>query len=205
MTTTVRRIVIGFCIGLTLLMVASVTVTAQQLPQTTKEHIKGAPTVTTEKREGTVVVVEGNDLLVRMSTGELRNFNVPESRKFIIDGRQLTVHDLKPGTNLTATVTTTNTPVTERTTTIGTGKVWYVQGNTVIVTLPNLENRTYIVNDNYRFTVEGREASVHDLRKGMTISAQKIVEAPQTEIASNTVVTGQAPAPAPKKAVAVAH
>jgi hypothetical protein len=81
--------------------------------------------------------------------------------------------------------------------------VWFVAGNTVILTLPNNENRTYKVKDDYNFTVNGRKATVFDLRKGMTVYAQKIVEEPKTEIASNTMVTGEAPpvevaaAPAP--------
>jgi hypothetical protein len=106
----------------------------------------------------------------------------------------VTVHDLKPGTTLSATVTTTTTPINDRTTTVGMGTVWWVSGNTVIVTLPNGENRTYTVKDEYKFTVEGnKNATVTDLRKGMKISAVKIVEEPRTEIVSDTVVTGQAP------------
>jgi LPXTG-motif cell wall-anchored protein len=178
---------------------------AQQMPQTTKQQIKGTATVTTEELRGTVAYVEGNKLVVRMSTGDIRTFDVPESRRFIIDGREVTVRDLKEGTRLTATVTTTTTPVTERTTTVGSGKVWFVSGNTVILTLPNNENRSYKVADSYRFTVGGQPATVHDLRKGMTISAQKIVEEPLTVIASNTVVTGQAPPPAPPPRTEVAR
>ena len=100
---------------------------------------------------------------------------------------------MKPGTKLKATVTTTTTPVTDRTTTVGTGKVWFVSGNTVILTLPNNENRMYKVAESYRFIIDGQKASVHDLRKGMTVSAEKIVEAPRTEIAQDTIVTGHAP------------
>ena len=122
---------------------------------------------------------------------------MPESRRFLVGGKELKVGQLKPGTQLTATVTSTRTPVTDRTTTIGSGKVWFVAGNTVIVTLPNNENRQYTVDENYRFNVEGQKASVHDLRKGMTISAAKIVEEPRVEIASNTVVTGEAPSQSP--------
>lgn len=170
---------------------------AQQMPQTTTEKIKGTSKVATEQLKGTVSYVEGNSLVVRMSTGEIREFQVPETRKFIVDGQELSVHQLKIGTKLTATVTTTTTPVTERTTTIGSGKVWYVAGNTVILTLPNNENRMYKVQESYRFNVDGKPASVHDLRKGMQVSAEKIVEAPLTEIASNTSVVGEAP-PAPK-------
>ena len=169
------------------------TIAAQQMPQTTTERIHGTSAVTTERLHGTVVYVEGNTLVVRMASGDLREFQVPETRKFNIDGRELSVHELKPGTRLTATVTTTKTPVNERTTTIGTGTVWFVSGNTVIVTLPNNENRMYKVTDSYRFMVGGQPASVRDLKKGMRISAEKIVETPHTEIASNAVVTGHAP------------
>ena len=56
----------------------------------------------------------------------------------------------------------------------------------------------YKVAESYRFIIDGQKASVHDLRKGMTVSAEKIVEAPRTEIAQDTVVTGHAP---PAKAV----
>jgi len=197
-----HRILTGF--GAVLCFLSS-SALAQQMPQTTKQQIPGAPTTTTEELRGTVTYVEGNTLVVAMSTGDLRTFNVPESRRFVVDGKSISVHELKPGTKLTATITTTTTPITQRTTTVGTGKVWYVSGNTVIVTLPNNENRMYKVDDNYRFNIGGQKASVHDLRKGMVISAEKIVEEPMTEIASNTVVTGQAPPPARPKEVEVAQ
>ena len=166
----------------------------QETPQTTKESLKGRASVTTQRLQGKVEYVEGNRLVVRMTDGSIREFDVPANRKFTIDGRDLTVHELKPGTTLNATVTTTMTPVTDRTMTVGMGTVWWVSGNTVIVTLPNGENRTYKVKDEYKFIVEGnKNATVGDLKKGMKISAERIVEEPRTEIATDTVVTGQAP------------
>jgi hypothetical protein len=174
---------------------------AQQMPRTTKEQIAGTAAVTTEKLNGTVVVVDGNKLVVRMASGDIRYFEPPESRKFLIDGEELKVQQLKPGTKLQATVTTRTTPITERTTTIGTGKVWHVSGNSVIITLPNGENRQYKVDSNYRFVVGGQKASVFDLKKGMVINAEKIVEVPRTELATDVAVTGQAP-PAPRPVVA---
>jgi hypothetical protein len=182
----------GIAIGSVVVLMTGVA--QQKLPETTKESIRSKASVTTEQLHGTVEYVEGNGLVVRMTDGSIREFDVPESRKFTIDGRDLTVHDLKRGTKLSATVTTTTTPVTDRTTTVGTGTVWWVAGKTVIITLPNGENRTYTVKDDYRFNVEGnKNATVSDLKKGMKISAERIVEEPRTEIVSNTVVTGQAP------------
>jgi hypothetical protein len=171
---------------------------AQEMPRASKEQIKGAAEVKTEQLKGMVVFVEGSQLLVKMASGELRTFKVPPSRRFIVDGKETKINELRPGTTLTATVTTATTPLTERTTTVGSGTVWYVQGNTVVVTLPNGENRMYTVNDAYRFIVNGHDASVHDLRKGMSLSATRIVEEPRTEVTSDIVVTGQAPPAAHK-------
>jgi len=193
MTTTIRRVLTGMSVALIAGTLLSLIAAAQQMPQTTKESIKGAPKITTEKLRGVVLQAEGNTLVVRMSTGEIKEFIVPESRKFIIDGKELSVHDLKVGTKLRATVTTTTTPITERTTTVGSGTVWFVSGNNVIITLPNGENRNYKVEDHFRFNIGGEQATVHDLRKGMTISAQKIVEEPRSELKTDTVVTGEAP------------
>ncbi len=188
-----------------ILLLASVSVAQQKMPQTTKESIQGQATVTTETLQGTVEYVEGNHLVVRMADGNIREFNPPADRKFVIDGKELTVRDLKPGTKLTATVSTTVTPVTDRTKTVGTAKVFWVAGKSVILTLPNGENRTYQVKDGYKFIVDGQPSDVSGLRKGMTIAAEKIVEEPRTEIASNTTVLGQAPPPqAPKAVVAQA-
>ncbi len=175
---------------------ALIFVAASPVPaaaQTTKTA--GAPTVATAELKGQVVQVEGSDLVVKLASGEIRTFRVPPSRRFIIDGKELTVHDLKPGTTLTATTTTTTTPMSVRTKSIRTAKVWYAAPPNVILTLPNGENKQYVVKDDVKFTVDGRPATVFDLRKGMTVAVEKIVEEPTVEIAENISVIGHAPAP----------
>ena len=185
-----RNVLSGRFLALTVLLSLATMAAAQT---TTTELDKGPSTVTTYELRGEVAYVEGNSLVVKMSSGDVRTFNVPESRRFIVDGKELTVHELKPGTQLTATVTTTTTPVTVRTKTIGSGTVWFVMGQNVILTLPNGENKQYIVKDDTRFTVDGRPATVHDLRKGMVVAAEKVVEEPAIELATDTRVVGQAP------------
>jgi hypothetical protein len=180
-------------------LVSLATMTAAQTPPTTTEVTKGAATVTTSELKGEVEYVEGNSLVVTMSSGEVRTFHIPESRRFLIDGKELSVHELKPGTMLTASVTTTATPVITRTTTVGSGTVWHVLRNNVIVTLPNGENKQFIVEADTRITVNGRPTTVADLRKGMVVHAERVVEQPMTEITTDTRVLGQAPPqPAPK-------
>jgi hypothetical protein len=164
-----------------------------QTPQKT-EDVKGAPQVKSEQITGEVVWVQGDTLLTKGTRGDAYTiFNVKPGREFIIDGQPKHISDLKVGTLLTATVTTTTTPVTARTTSSLTGRVQWAQGNFVILTLPNGENKEYTVPESYKFMVDGKPASVAELRPGMNVSATKIVEVPRTEIAETTVVTGKSP------------
>jgi hypothetical protein len=118
---------------------------------------------------------------------------VQPNREFLIDGQTKRIGDLKPGTVLTGKIITRTTPVTVRTTSTLNGTVWWVQGNYVILTLENGENKEYKVPDSYQFMVSGKPATVTELRQGMKVSATKILEEPQTEIATDTVITGKAP------------
>jgi LPXTG-motif cell wall-anchored protein len=199
MTMTTGRVLKGSCLALT---IGGLLFAQKQMPKTTTEKIHNSTTASTHSLTGTVQYVEGNTLVVKMAGGDIRSFTPPDSRKFMIDGQELTVHDLKPGTRLHAQVTNTQTSVTDRTTTVGEGKVWYVAGPNVILTLPNGENRQYKVKDDYRFMVDGKKATVFELRKGMVVKAEKIVETPRVELAQDVAVTGTAPKPKAEVAAA---
>jgi hypothetical protein len=137
-----------------------------------------------------VVQVQGTNLVVKMESGELRAFNVNPERRFIVDGKPLAVGQLKPGTVLTATFTSTppaGAPVTEVR-----GKVWYVAGNAVILTLPDGTNKSYNVPASFQFDVNGQPATVRDLRKGMNVMAHKIPELPAVEFCYDVEITGTA-------------
>ena len=162
--------------------------------KTTTESVKGAAHVTSTRMTGVVDWVQGNTLVARMQpNGHYHVFSVQPGREFVIDGQTRHIGDLKPGTVLTATVTTTTRPVTVRTTSALNGTVFWVQGNYVVLTLENGENHEYHVPASFKFVVEGKPASVSELKQGMKVSATKIVEEPYTELATNTVVTGKAP------------
>jgi len=190
MTNTTHRIQVGWFFTVIGCLAAAA---APQTSSTTRAM--SSPMVTTTQLSGIVKYTEGNTLVASMSTGELETFNVPDTTRFVIDGRDVALHELRPGTYLTATIVTTTTPVVERTTTNLIGRVWFVLGNTVILTLPDGKNHMYTAEPHYKFKVDGRDAEVSDLRKGMRISAERIVEAPITEIARNTTVVGTAPRP----------
>jgi hypothetical protein len=163
-------------------------------PVSTKTSTTTGAATSTSELNGTVVAVDGNSFVVKMSTGELRTFTPDPSATALIDGKPTSVKDLKVGTKLHATITTTTTSVVDRTVTVGTGKVVYVAAPTVILQLPNGECRQYKVAKDYKFSVNGKPATAWELRKGMTVAAEKIVEEPRTVITANRQVTGEAPA-----------
>ena len=166
---------------------------AQTSTTKTKEPA-GPAKVVTSTLTGEVALTEGNQLLVRMKqSGRYRYFSLKPGQQFIIDGQPKLIGDLKPGTTLTATIYTTTQSVTVRTTSMLSGTVWYVSGNYVILTLANGENHEYNVPPSFKFVVEGKPASVDELRKGMKVSATKIVEEPHTEISTQGYITGKAP------------
>jgi hypothetical protein len=148
---------------------------------------------------GEVVLVNGNDLVVKMEDGSIRHIaNVPESARVTVDGQQLGIHDLKPGMKLQRTITTTTTPQTITTVQTVTGKVWYVNPpSSVILTLEDGTNQQFRIPKGQKFTVDGQETDAWGLRKGMNVSATKIVEVPQTTLDQQRKLTGTMPPPPP--------
>ena len=65
-------------------------------------------TTTTETKKFTVVSVEGNQVVVTGEDGA-KEYTVPEDFRFSVGGKQISVHELRPGMSGTATITTTTT------------------------------------------------------------------------------------------------
>jgi hypothetical protein len=148
---------------------------------------------------GEVVYVSGNELMVKMEDGTLRHFDhVPESTRVTVDGQELGIHQLKPGMKLERTITVTTTPHTITTVKSVTGKVWYVNPpKTVILTLEDGTNQQFTVPKDQKFTIDGQQTDVFGLKKGMKVSATKIVEEPVTVVESKRQLTGTMPPPPP--------
>jgi LPXTG-motif cell wall-anchored protein len=154
-----------------------------------------AQTTQTEVKRGEVVYVSGNQLVVKMEDGQIKIFDVPDSAKFNIDGREMSVHELTPGTKLTQTIETTSTPRTVTTVKTVHGKVWSVTPPYVILTLPDGTNKQYKVPEGTKFNVGGEQKTVFDLRKGMNVTATVTRTATEVEVAQSRQVSGQAPPP----------
>jgi len=165
--------------------------------QTTTHVQSGESMEVVQVDRGEVLAVEGNDLIVKMENGSVRHFeNIPESAKATVNGRQLGVHELKPGMKLERTITTTTTP--QLVTTIETvkGKVWYIAApTTVILTLENGTNQSFKIPKDQKFNVNGEMVDAFGLKKGMLVTATKIVEVPVSVVAQGRSVSGAMPPP----------
>jgi len=169
---------------------------AQETSKTEAKQGPGSSQVQVER--GEVVYVSGNDLVVRMESGEVRHVTVPDSARATVDGKQLSVHDLKPGMKLERTITTTTTPRTVTTVRTVSGKVWQVSApNSVILTLADGTNKQYKIPKGQKFMIDGQEKTAFDLRKGMNVSATVVTAVPETVVAQQRKVTGSAPPPPP--------
>ena len=173
----------------------AVTMSAQVQTKSSTESGQAIKEVNVER--GEVVYVSGNDVLVKMEDGTIRHFpNVPESAKAMVDGKELGVHDLKPGMKLQRTITTTTTPRMVTTVQTVTGTIWQITPPTsVTLTLEDGTNQQFTIPKGQEFNVNGETVDAFGLKKGMRISATKITEAPETVVTQERKVTGTLPPP----------
>ena len=192
---------VGFVLATTMVCLAfTLTMSAQVETKTTTTA--GHPTVVSSVERGEVMAVSGNDLIVRMADGSMRNYeNVPDSARVTVDGKKLGLRDLKPGMKLQRTITTTSTPMTATTVQTVKGKVWFINPpSTIILTMEDNKNQQFKIPEGQKFSVEGKMVDAFEVRKGMIVSATKVVQVPSVSVTKSQTVTGEAaptPAPAP--------
>jgi hypothetical protein len=179
-------------------LVFVLTVGAQVQANTRVEH--GTPTQSVNVERAEVVSVSGNDLIVKMADGELRDFpNVPENKTVTVDGKELTLTELKPGMKLERTTVVTTTPRMITTVRTVTGKVWHVSPpNSVILTLEDGTNQSFKIPKGQKFTVNGQVTDAFGLKKGMNVTATAVTETPETMVAHEVKHTGTMPPPPPQ-------
>ncbi|MBS1842569.1 MAG: hypothetical protein JSS69_18805 [Acidobacteria bacterium] len=174
----------------------------------TQTKVERGPTARSVKVErGEVVYVSGNDLVIKMEDGEIRHFpDVLDTTRFTVDGKGLSIHDLKPGMKLQRTTVTSTTPRMITTVKTVTGKVWHVTPpSSVILTLEDGTNQSFKIAKGQKFTIDGKETDAFGLKKGMNLSATAITEVPETVVSQEVRRTGTMPPPpeAPKADVPI--
>jgi LPXTG-motif cell wall-anchored protein len=178
------------------LILASVAGTSAQV-QTSTNKTQESATQQVQVENAEILSVNGNDLILKMSDGSIRHIaNVPDSARATVDGQEIGIKDAKPGMKLQKTIVTTTTPTVVTTVQTVQGKVFQVQPpSSVILTLENGENQQFDIPAGQKFTVDGQETDAFGLKKGMIISATKIVEEPVTVVEQQSKISGQMPPP----------
>jgi len=169
-----------------------------QVKSTTTEA-RGDAVHQVKVERGEIVYINGNNVIVKMEDGTYRHFdNVPDTVTFMVDGQPVTIKNAKVGMKLEKqTVTSTTPKVVTKVETV-TGKVFHVTPPlSVILTLENGENQQFKIPKGQKFMVDGQETDAFGLKKGMMVSAQRVTEVPETEIAQEIKRTGSAPPPPP--------
>ena len=86
----------------------------------------------TETKKFQVIAVDGNQLVVTLPEGT-RELTVPSDFRFTVDGKSLSVQELKPGMAGTATITTKTTTIPVTVTEVKNGTVRKALGTSIIV------------------------------------------------------------------------
>jgi hypothetical protein len=202
MTYTIKSFFNRVAIAAFLTAIVAIGSWAQDTTITTTQ--KGLPTYETEVKNAEVVYVEGNDLVLKLENGRVEHLVVPDSDEFTIGGKVVSVHELRAGTKLTQTVTTTTTPHFVNTVRTLEGKVWHVNPpSTVIMRLPDNTNQMYTIPSHAKFVINGQEKTAFDLRKGMNVSATIVTDEEHTVIDRSKFAFGEAPRPATPREVGV--
>jgi len=157
----------------------------------------------TEVKKFEVIAVDGNDLVVRLPEGT-RQINVPPGFVFTVNGKPLSVNELKPGMSGTATITTTTTVTPVTVTEVKSGTVALVSGTAVYVRTPEgvrLFTQSELDKRGVKIFVDGKPRAVNELHEGNKLTATIITTKPpsivtEKEVQATLAKTGAAPAAA---------
>ena len=136
-----------------------------------------------------------------MSTGEVKEFDVPEGFMFKIDGKEVPLCELQPGTKLTSNVTTTVTPTTVQVTEVRKAEVVDKRGRTLVLRHEDGKVKMYShVPKDVVITMDGKPIDWRYIEPGSRITATLVHQEVQDVTDRDVYAAGSAPAkpkPAP--------
>jgi hypothetical protein len=158
------------------------------------------PTTTTASETKTfeVIAVEGNQLVVRLPEGT-RELTVADDFRFTVNGKPLSVRELKPGMKGTATITTKTTVTPVTVTEVKSGQVMQTSGSSIIVRTPEgvkMFTQGDVDKRGVKIVRDGKPAQITDLRTGDKLSATIITSMPPRVMTEKEVNATLATSPA---------
>jgi hypothetical protein len=127
-----------------------------------------------------VIAVDGNHLVVRLPEGT-RELTVPADFRFNVDGRDMSVADLKPGMKGTATITTTTTVTPVTVTEIKNGTVMQASGSSITVRTDNgikMFTENDVAKRGVKIMRDGEPAALSDFHSGDKLTATIVTTHP---------------------------
>jgi len=151
--------------------------------------LQAQTTTKTEVRKFEVIAVDGNNLIVRNENGT-QEYSVPDDFRFTIDGKKLSVKQLKPGMKGTARVTTTTTVWPVTVTEIKDGTV--VSATDFSVNVRSAEGvrrftQQQLDDRGVQILKDGNIVHIRDLRKGDQITATFFSKVPPVAVTETEV------------------
>ncbi len=146
-------------------------------------------TTTTAVNKFEIIAVDGNNLVVRNEKGT-HEYVVPDDFRFTVDGKKLSVKELKPGMKGTATVTTKTTITPVIVTEIKEGTVVSATEYTVNVRSSEGVRRftqSQLDDRGVQILKDGRLIRIRDLRQGDQITATFFSKAPPVVLTETEV------------------
>jgi hypothetical protein len=189
-----------------------VTLTAAFVSSMAVVSLAQQSSTTTEVKTFEVLAVDGNTLVVNLPEGT-RELTVADDFRFNVDGKMLSVRELKPGTRGSATITTRTTVTPVSVTEVKNGTVMQAGGGTIVVRTADGGVRMFTQGEVDKRGVKimrmGKPAQVSDFRTGDTLSATIITAGPprvmtEKEVQASTFAAAAKTAAAAAPAAAAA-
>ena len=137
-------------------------------------------TTTSETKKFQVISVEGNVLVVRLPEGT-REMAIADDFRFNVDGKMLSVHELKPGMSGTATITTKTTVTPVTVTEVKNGTVLQNVGTAIIVRTDEgvkMFSQSDIDKRGIKIMRDGKPAEISDFRANDRLTATIVTSKP---------------------------